>query len=72
MSTTDRIIRTTEAEQISGFCDMHLRRLEDAGRFPKRFKLDAESGKFGAVGWRLSEIEKWMDERAASREPEPV
>lgn len=62
----DRIVRTAEAEKLSGFCDMHLRRLEVRGEFPPRFKLAENSGPYGAVGWRLSDIQAWMERRAAS------
>jgi predicted DNA-binding transcriptional regulator AlpA len=61
----DRIIRTREASQITGYTDVHLRRLEAAGQFPKRFKLADDSGKFGAAGWKLSSIQKWIDKRAS-------
>ncbi len=62
----ERIVRTAEAVQLSGYCDVHLRRLEDRGKFPKRFKLDSDSGQFGAVGWLLSDIQRWIAQRAAS------
>ncbi len=64
----DRIVRPAEAEQLTGYCDVHLRRLERAGLFPKRFKLSPNSGPYGACGWLLSDIEKWLAERAASRD----
>ena len=63
----DRIVRTAEAERLSGYTSVHLRRLELAGRFPKRFKLSDAGGPFGAAGWKLSEILGWIEERAASR-----
>ena len=63
---TDRVIRPAEAERLSGYCDIHLRRLEAAGRFPRRFKLNPDGGIYGAVGWRLSDIERWLNDRAAS------
>ncbi len=63
---TDRIVRPAEAEKLTGLCDVHLRRLEATGEFPGRFKLVDNSGKYGAVGWRLSDIEAWIERRAAS------
>ena len=65
----DRIVRPAEAEKLSGYCDMHLRRLEDRGEFPRRFKLSSNSGEYGAVGWKLSDIQAWIERRAASAEP---
>ena len=73
----DRIVRPVEAQTLTGYCDVHLRRLEASGRFPKRFKLDSQSGRFGATGWLLSDIQEWMSSRAATAgdplpEPEGV
>ena len=62
----ERIVRTPEAVKLSGYCDVHLRRLEARGEFPKRFKLCNGSGPYGAVGWRLSSIQKWIEQRAGS------
>ena len=62
----DRIVRPSEAEKLTGYCDVHLRRLEARGEFPKRFKLTEDSGPYGAVGWLLSDIMAWMERRAAS------
>ena len=63
---TDRIVRIAEAEKLAGYHDVHLRRLEARGEFPRRFKLSENSGPYGAVGWRLSDIEAWIERRAAS------
>ena len=65
--TIDRIVRPAEAEEISGYCDVHLRRLEARGEFPRRFKLSDNSGPFGVTGWLLSDITAWLKSRAASR-----
>ncbi len=62
----DRIVRPKECGEIVGFCDVHLQRLEKLGQFPPRFKLADDSGKYGAVGWRLSDIEDWIERRAAT------
>ncbi len=43
---------------------MHIWRLEQAGTFPKRIKLGPNR-----VGWLLSEVEQWIEERAQAREP---
>ena len=62
----ERIVRPAECRKIVGFCDVHLQRLERLGQFPPRFKLAEDSGKYGAVGWRLSDIQAWIEARAAT------
>ncbi len=62
----DRIVRPKECVKIVGFCNVHLQRLEKLGQFPPRFKLAEDSGVYGAVGWRLSDIQAWIDGRAAT------
>lgn len=66
-----RVIRQPETSRIAGFCDMQLRRMEEVGNFPKRFKLNRQGGPYGAVGWDLAEIEQWIDQRRASRDEVP-
>ena len=63
---TDRIVRPAEAEKMSGYCNVHLMRLEAKGEFPPRFKLANNTGPYGAVGWRLSDIQDWIEARAAT------
>ena len=67
----DRIVRPVEVARLVGLSGMHIRRLEAAGTFPKRFKLCEDGGKFGATGWMLSDIQGWMEKRAATA-GEPV
>ena len=62
----DRIVRPVEVAHLVGLSGMHIRRLESAGTFPKRFKICENSGKFGATGWMLSTIRKYMEKRAAT------
>ena len=62
----DRIVRPKEAEELIGLSGMHIRRLEEAGVFPKRFKLCPDSGKFGACGWMMSRIQAYLKKRAAT------
>ena len=64
----DRIVRPSEAETLTGYCDMHLRRLEARGEFPRRFKLSENGGAYGATGWKLSDIQDWIAKRAATAE----
>ena len=62
----DRIVRPVEVAQLVGLSGMHIRRLEAAGTFPKRFKICENSGKYGATGWMLSTIREWIEKRAAT------
>ena len=52
----DRVVRLREAKTIHGYSDVHMRRLEEAGKAPKRFKLSPDSGPYGASGYMLSWI----------------
>ncbi len=58
----DRIISAKERRTMIPYSDMHIWRLEQDGRFPKRIRL----GK-GRVGWSLHEIEEWIAARKAER-----
>jgi predicted DNA-binding transcriptional regulator AlpA len=61
----DEVVRQPEISRIVGLCDMSLRRMEKAGAFPKRFKLNALSGPYGGVGWSRVEVMAWIAERKA-------
>ncbi|MES2494331.1 MAG: AlpA family phage regulatory protein [Pseudomonadota bacterium] len=61
-----RILRLTETEAKTGYCDRQLRDLEAEGLFPKRFPLNP-NGKGRAVGHLESEVDEWIRARAASR-----
>ena len=61
----DSILRAPEVERLTGMTERSLRDWEATDRFPRRFQL-VPGGR--AVGWRLSEIQRWIEERAASRE----
>ena len=53
------IIRKPEVQKRTGLSDTTIWRLEKAGDFPERVVLtDA-----GAVGWRESEVDRWVQER---------
>ena len=69
-STARRVMRLPETTQVVGYCDMTLRRMEKAGTFPKRFKLNPEGGKFGAVGHDFHEVMEYQAARRASRDSE--
>lgn len=60
---TTRILRIPETEHLTGYCDMQMRRMERAGTFPKRFKLNPNGGPYGAVGHDYAEVMEWIAER---------
>ena len=63
-SHADRIVSAKERRQLVPYSDMHIWRLEQAGRFPKRIKL----GENGRIGWLYSEIQEWISAKAAARD----
>ena len=66
--TARRVMRLRETTRTAGACDMTLRRWEEAGTFPRRFKLDPNSGPFGAVGHDFNEVQEHLEKRRASRD----
>ena len=52
----DRIVREGECQRISGASRATRWRWEREGRFPKRLRTGPNS-----VGWRLSELVRWID-----------
>ncbi len=56
--TPDRIIRAKEVQNMTRLSRTTLWRLESKGEFPYRVSLGGNS-----VGWKLSEIKQWVDER---------
>ncbi len=57
--STDRILTPNSAATRIGYSNRHLRRLEEAGLFPKRFKRNpAADPKHGACG----HMESWVVE----------
>lgn len=57
-NTPDRIIRAKEVQTMTGLSRTTLWRLENKHEFPRRVSLGANS-----VGWKLSEIKNWIEER---------
>ena len=53
----------SELLDIVPFSRQHILRLEKRGRFPRRLHLGANR-----VVWLKSEIEEWINDRAAERE----
>lgn len=52
------IARPRDLPTLTGLSRTTIWRLERAGDFPKRIRLSA-----GAVGYRVSEIQVWLDSR---------
>lgn len=61
-----RILRPAETAAKVGICDRQLRDMEAEGMFPRRFPINP-NGKGRAVGHLESEVDAWIEERAASR-----
>ena len=53
-----RIITKAELRSLVPYTPQHIHRLEKAGRFPRRLQLGPNR-----VGWRLTDIEAWINER---------
>ena len=56
---SDKIIRAKEVQVMTGLSRTTLWRLENKNEFPNRVGLGANS-----VGWRLSEVQDWIDKRS--------
>ena len=69
--TESRILRPPQTVRVSGYSNMQLLRLEKVGRFPKKFKLNPDGGKYGAAGHDYQEGMAWMAARRASRSALP-
>lgn len=54
----DRIIRAKEVQDLTGLSRTTLWRFENKGEFPRRVSLGASN-----VGWKLSEVQRWISER---------
>ncbi len=59
----DEIVRESERHRITGVPRTTWWRLEHAEQAPKRFPLTDG----GTVGWLRSELQAWVQERAAQR-----
>ena len=57
------IIRKPELTRRTGLSAATIRRLELAGKFPKRLQLSTM-----AVGWDEREVVAWIEGRAAARD----
>lgn len=61
--TLDRLIRPTEAARLLGLSKSTLWRMRRRGDLPEPLKISS-----GAVGWRASTLEEWLDDRQAEAE----
>ncbi|MEE9363072.1 MAG: AlpA family phage regulatory protein [Cellulophaga sp.] len=57
-SLPERILRTKEVQDMTSLSRTTIWRLERKGEFPNRVALSS-----GSIGWRATEIEKWIRER---------
>ncbi len=53
-----RTITQKELALLVPYTPHHIRRLEKAGKFPRRLKIGPNR-----VGWRLTDIEAWLTAR---------
>lgn len=60
--TKPRIMRSKEVYGAIPYSPNHIRRLENAGLFPKRVQIGANR-----VGWVRAEVEQWINERMGAR-----
>ena len=58
----DRIISAAERRELVPYSDMHIWRMEQDDKFPRRIPLGAQR-----VGWSLREVQNWIEEQKAGR-----
>ncbi len=57
---SDKILRLPQVIDTTGLSKASIYRLERGGDFPKRVAISP-----GAVGWKSSAIQQWIEQRAA-------
>lgn len=57
-------VRLRDVEQLVHYTNVHLHRLEKAGKFPARVRLGP-----GRVVWKLDTILEWIEARRAESAP---
>ena len=62
LNNEDRIITAAERRIYVPYSDMHIWRLEKAGKFPKRIPLGPNR-----VGWSHAEVMAWIEARKRDR-----
>lgn len=60
-ATTDRLLRRPEVETMTAMSCAAIYAKMAAGYFPRPVRIGA--GPRGAVAWRLSDIQRWIDSR---------
>ena len=63
IDSDDRLIDQHERKRLVPYSNMHISRLEKAGKFPKRIRLGN-----GRVAWSLREIQDWIAARKVERD----
>ena len=63
---TTVILDWKHLKKILPYSRQHIKRLEEAGRFPKRVQLSSDR-----VGWIAEEIEGWIQARIQKRDQTP-
>lgn len=66
VSVSDRIISSKERRELIPYCDVHILRMEKAGKFPRRIRLGPNR-----VGWSYLEIQDWIATRKDERDMSP-
>ena len=62
-----RVLRVGESAKMVGYTPVHIARLEKQGLFPRRFKLNASGGAYGAAGHYFGWIVDYLNSRVAKR-----
>jgi prophage regulatory protein len=62
-----RILTKKEVCALVPYTPQHIHRLERAGRFPRRLQLGPNR-----VGWRLVDVERWINERVPAAAATPT
>ena len=64
-----KIIRGPKLSEAKGFeyCNVHRQRLENAGKFPRRVRLNPSDPR-GYYGYIEEEVDAWIAARAAERD----
>ena len=57
-----RIIRLTEAKNLSGLSRSSIYSLMNEGKFPQKVNIGSR-----AIGWVENEIQDWIEERVSTR-----
>ena len=60
-TTPDRLLRRPEVEAMTAMSCAAIYAKMHAGRFPRPVRIG--TGPRGAVAWRLSDIQKWIESR---------